>query len=581
MQYQVYTVVPALSNQFILQEGPLPATCKPGHVLAMTACRGEYESASFLIDTPVPLAQVKVEVRPLRGPVTLPVDCLDLRLVDRLALSISLGTAAAPYALVHNPDMLEIIEGYPPGVAAVTTPQPFAAYNPDWYGPLFTALEYKQAYTEWCVLRKPLIDAPEMLPVDVAKREQFWVTVRVPDDAPAGDYSANLVVRPENAAATRLQLMLRVPNFDLLPAKYEYSLYHPTDDLNPPITDAQMQADYDCMMAHGMTNPNFYAGPQGGATGPISFARLDRLLDMREKAGMPKGDLYVVDGAGLYIGYDPMTPERVARTTEVAAATVAWAKARGYGDVYFMGADEAAGANLTAQRPSWEAVHEGGAKIYAAGGIGFEPLVGDLLDVAVVADPDAFVCDHHQWTGWSTKQRMRGEGPGLIRDAIGGFWGSGALLGEPYQTVVRKQHSLGKRVFTYFDPWGQAPYPDAHRRCRGLGLYKANLDGTMTWAWTHYREGTKTKVGETVGGGGFIWRGPEGPIPTLGIVGYREGHDDARYLATLQARIVQGGPEARAAQEWLDGIGLRADLDAWRAGMVRWIERIGVRVRVP
>ena len=31
----------------------------------------------------------------------------------------------------------------------------------------------------------------------------------------------------------------------------------------------------------------------------------------------------------------------------------------------------------------------------------------------------------------------------------------------------------------------------------------------------------------------FVWRTPNGPIDTLGWEGYREGVDDARYLATL------------------------------------------------
>jgi len=99
----------------------------------------------------------------------------------------------------------------------------------------------------------------------------------------------------------------------------------------------------------------------------------------------------------------------------------------------------------------------------------------------------------------------------------------------------------------------------------------------MTWAWTGYRAPTITEIGKEVGISthGFVLRGPTAPIETLALEGFREGHDDARYLATLQAQIAKGGPQAKAAEKWLASIGLRANLDDWRAQMVGWIEKLG------
>ncbi len=557
VSYRVFVAQPALSNSPVFGEGPLPAHCVRGRLLELTACRGEYESASFVLDADAPLRAVQIIPADLHGPTDLPPP--DVRLVQRLPISTAVGNVVMPWALVHDPGLVDIIPGYAPSVAALTEPEIGPYYR------LWSSLEYKQAHEAWALLKKPLIDAERLLPVNVARREQFWVTVHISSDAPAGQYESYLRVQPENAEDTVLLLKVRVPAFDLAPAPFTYSVYHPTDHVAPPLTDAQLLGDYCSMAAHGLTNPNLYAGPEGDKTGPVRFDRLNHLLDLREAAGLPKGDLYLFDGAGLIIADRLLTAAEKQRTREVAAATVAWATGRGYRDVYFMGCDEFSGERLSAERESWEAVRAGGAQIYVAGAADLIPRAGDILGCAVLMDPDALDADWNQWT-MTTRQGMT---------AGKRYWASGRLLKRDYQDMIAEQHRRGYKVFTYMDPIGGAAYPEDQRRCRGLGLWKTGLDGTMTWAWTHYRQPT-LGVGKEmpVGGHGFVLRGPAAPIETLALEGFREGVDDARYLATLQAQIARGGRGAQAAQRWLDGISLRADLRAWRQGMVGWIEAL-------
>ena len=78
----------------------------------------------------------------------------------------------------------------------------------------------------------------------------------------------------------------------------------------------------------------------------------------------------------------------------------------------------------------------------------------------------------------------------------------------------------------------------------------------------------------------FVLRGPEDVLDTLGWEGYREGYDDARYLATLQDAMAKaeaaGRHEALVArtQRRLDNLSIHADLDVWRAEMTRRTEAL-------
>ena len=558
----LYVVTPPINNQPVLEKGSLPATCLQGNRIELVACRGEYESGSFVVEAETPLQEVVFSTAPLTGPMMIP---LDLQLVQRVGVAASVGNVAMPWLLVHNPGMLELVHGYSPTVAALSD----ALIGPEYHR--WTGLAYKQAHECWTRLKEPLVDSGSLLPMDIPFREQFWVTVHVPPEAPAGNYQGSVQITPKNAPPMQVEVSLRVLSFDLLPAPYEYSVYHPTDNLDPPLTEAQLLNDFRSMAAHGLLNPNLYVGPEGEQTGAVSFDRLNHYLDLREQAGLPKGNLYLFDGAGLVISDRPLTPAEKARTKEVAQQTVAWAKSRGYGGVYFMGCDEFSGERLKAERESWEAVHSGGAKVYVACYPDFETLVGDLLDCAVLMDPDAGVMDYNQWTG-TTAEVLRGRGGALLPTQ--GYWGSGALLQDPYPQILAQQHQRGYRVFTYMDPVGGSPWPEDHRRCRGLGLWQAGLDGTMTWAWTSYRAATPRVIGQEVplSTHGFILRGEQAPLETLALVGFREGYDDARYLATLQDKITHGGVGADAAAAWLKTVTLATDLSAWRKQVIFWIE---------
>ena len=121
-----------------------------------------------------------------------------------------------------------------------------------------------------------------------------------------------------------------------------------------------------------------------------------------------------------------------------------------------------------------------------------------------------------------------------------------------------------------------------------MGLWKIGLSGTMTWAYVHSwtptarpdDPGTEEPTAIYYNQNAFVIRGPQGVFDTLGWEGYREGTDDARYLATLQDAMAKAAAAGRhtelvaRTQRWLDNLSIHADLDEWRAEMARRIEML-------
>ena len=593
--YQIYIVAPPINNYAIQEHKPLPVTCQPGTTISMMACRGEYEPASFVVETGSTLTNLIVTVGQLSGSSgTIPSSAVDIRVVQPCWLRITDDPGRMNWVLLHDPSLLKIV---------------------------YEANEGSLSSQGMSFTRTP-IDTSTLQPADVNSRQQFWLTVHVPKDAAAGKYAGTISVTAANAPTQTLTLILTVPGFDLAEPNFEYSIYHATGygwvsniyHATGPSDDLMRLNEFNNMVAHGCMNPNIYdAGVDLAADGKtLNFTNFAKLLSLREKAGMPKRSLYIVSGTPIHAGSGGGHP--FPQVTAWVKEIVTWAHRRGYPDVYFMGNDEATGEGLIAQRPTWDAVHAGGGKIFAANYGGFFPHVGDIMDLAVIPSGNPIDWSSNHPTDWASMAPASGTNaiptpdewlelvptmPWILDpidwilnpfDSAAKMLFSKIQTGRPnYPVLIQDVHDNGFKIFTYMDAVGGRPVPEVHRRLRGLGLYKANLDGTMTWSYNHFRTPDNLTAGPVNWWNmhGFVLRGAEAPFDTLSWEAYREGYDDARYLATLQNAITQCRTTGRrlglitGVETWLDNLPTDIDLDSWRREMaIRTEKLMGLKATV-
>ena len=583
--YRTYVIRPPINNDPILPGEPLPIQCRDERVMKVLCARGEYEPASFLIETDQLLQQVLVSVSSLTGLAgQIPSEVVDVRIAQKFYSSITYGKEIMPWVLVHDPGMIRIIDHLPKYYRELEVETVGPSENP------ISLAEYQAGNSKINELVKELIDTETLQPGDIEDFRQFWLTVRVPEDAGSGIYHGTVTITAENGATTNLTLEVTVPSFDLLPPRFEYGAYYPTEldreelsdgqrDRYNPITAEQYLAECRNMVAHGCTNPCIYAGPQLDQDGNIHFTHLSRLLDLREKAGMPKGvPLYMFDGGGVIMREGTLTEEEKRSSANATRTVVKWVRDRGYLDAFFMGGDEFSGERLRAERDSFQAIHDGGGKVWVANQGDFVDIVGDLLDRPVLSHPGAHIVDNHQQWHVNSRDFLMNR-QRLVK------WDPALWLMPHYQRSIRGAHQFGNKIFSYFDPQGGQQVPEQHRRHRGLGMWKAGLDGTMTWAYIHIYTPTPRLGDPDIKDKGiapdqnsFVIRGPQGVLDKLSWEGYREGYDDARYLATLEDALTKAEADGRHAKlvgrtrRWLDNLTVHADLDQWRREMVRRIE---------
>ena len=580
--YRTYVIDPPINDNPILEGEALPIECRDETVMSVMCARGEYEPASFLVETDAPLKQVMVKVGPLKGAGgELPAATVDVRIAQKFTMAITWTFEALPWVLVHDPGMMQIVEHTPRYFRELTT----GPIRPD--GKPASLAEYKAGHSKINQLLKELIDTDTLQPGDVTDFRQFWITVHVPDDAPSGTYRSTVTVTAANGPTKTLSLEVTVPPFDLQPPQFHYGAYYPTM-VNYPgmpenlverynaVTPEQYLAECRNMVEHGCTNPVSYYGAGLDADGEPEFKVLSFVLDIREKAGMPKGvPLFMFDGGGVIMKEGALTDEEKKSSTEATRKVVDWVRARGYTDACFMGGDEFSGERLRAERDSFQAIRDGGGKIWVACGNDFLDIVGDLLDYPILAHPGALMTDRHQQWFFTPRDFLLHR-TGLIT------WDPETFMMPDYQRSIKGAHEHGHKIFSYFDPQGGMPVPELHRRHRGLGMWKTGLDGTMTWAYIHIYWKTARLDSPDIEDSGvphspnsFVLRGPQGPLDTLAWEGYREGYDDARYLATLQDAITKAkaaGKHTRLVartERWLGDLRVDADLDKWRREMAR------------
>jgi hypothetical protein len=388
----------------------------------------------------------------------------------------------------------------------------------------------------------PVADAATLLPVNLeaGERRQFWFTLHVAAEVPAGLYQATVEVRVGDTAHHAIPVNVEVLPFALAEPVLEYSIYYrgrldkdrPEGSISSDIkSKSQMLADLKNMRAHGITNPNVYQKLNSGL--------LEDYMELRQQAGFNTDKLYYL-GINVVQNNDGNVRPRL--TTEVQEARKLFA---GYGvkDVFFFARDEARGEELVYQQPFWDAVKSAGGKIMAAGWQDTNNRPGNFTVLGGVED--LYVC-----------------------------------LGTLEPAEAERWHAKGKLIYSYHNPPGGHELPATWRRNYGLLLWQAGYDGAMPYAWQHsfgnvwnefdhYRHRDLAQA----------YPAMDQPIDTVQWEGFREGIDDVRYLSTLlrmlDTEAYRQSPYYRPALDWVEKLRTlplpQADLDQVRAEIVGYI----------
>jgi hypothetical protein len=511
-QRLIVTTLPPISSRPVLPRTTDELRDLSGVIsdtLGVTATPGEYEPASFVVYALSDIHDLEVRVGDLKnGTNTISRSQIDVKTVKRWYQAGSAWTGIGqnkskrvlvPELLLNDDTLVKVDHQTKENYLKLSFPAETRYVwisNPQ--GVSVSTILSCDSY--------PVKDSPTLLPVSIASGDdkQFWLTVHVPNEAPAGTYTGPIELYAGTERLAELQLEVCVLPFKLSDPYYTSSLYYrgmldPTGrgSVSSEVkSETQMRKELENMYAHGVTNPRVRLQTRPWDQG-MDLADLERVLQIRQAVGMGGQDLHL--GYGYNLNFDtsiPVTPQRLGYLRyRVSEQLLPLTRRYGVPEVYMYGIDEARGEQLVAQKEAWKAIQEAGAKIEVSGYRGHFELVGDVLDLLICA-------------------------------------------GRPNKAEADLWHGAGRRIWNYANPQAGVEDPEVYRRNFGLLLWKHEYDGACTWTY-HMSFGSIWNDFDhpTYRDHNLTYPTIDGVIDTIAWEGYREGVDDVRYLTTLTEYI--------------------------------------------
>ena len=494
--FLTYAVRP-ISDVMILPD-TFPVPGEETDTLFLSAAKGEYEPASFVIRPTKNITGLKLTPTPLKSDAgVIPAENIDIKIVKTwyqggsawVNINPDPKRVLVPELLLNDDTLVRVKPDSRDNYLKLNF-----SNGPRYV--LISSAKLNEKPVYHAVEEFPVKDAKTLLPVDIEKdtNKQFWITVKVPRVASAGKYSGQIFFGQDGARLGKLNIQVEVLPFELEAPKQIYSIYY-RGKLQPDTptisseskSNEQIKAELKDMLAHGISNPTMY---QYFVHSQTAEGLIKDVLKLRREAGFTADTLYFL---GMNTGICNTNTEQATLKQRVSQL-LELARPFGIKEVYIYGIDEAEGEKLLAQRKAWEAVHQAGAKVYVAGHTGNFHRVGDLLDLLVAAY-------------------------------------------EPNKDEAAKYHSIGHQVFSYANPQVGVENPLVYRRNYGFMLWKNDYDGAMDYAyqdsfgsiWNDFDGKYRDHV--------FAYPTVDGVIDTIAWEGFREGVDDVRYVTTLQRRI--------------------------------------------
>jgi len=539
--------------------------------LEIAAAQGEIDCGTFMA---LPYADVKAfDVRPsdLTGPdgAKIPASAVDVRVVSawyetRWGWGNFMSGARdypvrVPELLLHDDAMMK--------VDVATHLNKLRLSDPE--GPRYVSvsdLQQAASAEPFDYQCEPVHDAASFvaLPLEENEWRQFWITVRVPEDAAGGVYTGSLAFVADGQAAGFLPVKLTVHPFKLPRAATHYNIDRPMfgtwmhhcnlkTKLDGDKTTAgshdlarslrRLENEYRNMAEHNMINPwancfDEYADwtiaimkRAGCETRPF-FGGIDISFKFAIQSIYPPTGK---DGRPADISveacFDSWQKEMTEYTNTVRQAMPEIEKRLGHRDVYSYAYDEGGDEFIRRDMPFMATLNTFGGKTFVTGG---------------TPEGMAFVTDLNDGSGDPSAERSF-------------HW-----------------HEGGSGLETYAAPHSGPENPDIWRRKKGLALWYHDLDGINEYVWyegKHIWNEFLTGPGTEYRNFCIVYPTADGVVDTVAWEGQREGFDDIRYLTLLKrlaraamrsgkAELVKAGREAGAWIELLDW--RKGDLDALR-----------------
>jgi len=515
---RVFAVTPISGTKVLPTTYPVPGM--ETNQLHLQACRGEFQPASFVIRAGSDLSGVQITSSELAraGGGNIPSQNVDIRLV-KCWYQAGDGTV---YKTPQKPLVPELLL------------KDLALVRVDHESHRNYLRVILNGLSQYVDISSPdasvppgaqIQDAAQLQPFDMkgGTNQQVWITIRVPEESESGIYTGSLSLKTDQTDSVSLSLNVEVLPFDLEPSVIEYGLYYRGVLSESGLigserkTSEQYAAELRNMKDHGVLYPTIYQSPDSSKVG--------QALSLRNSTGIPKNRLYV---CGTNTWGSPSTTEELAQLRAKVDIWMNLSAQYGYSGVHIYGHDELDAPMVANQRPSWDEIHTAGAKVFVACNQDVFDVVGDILDLPIIAF-------------------------GLISEQQLAAW-----------------HAQGARVFSYNNPQVGIEDPEIYRKRYGLSLFAAGYDGVMNYAYQH----AEGDIWNDFDGSAlyrdhvFAYPTSGGVIDTVQWEGFREAVDDMRYLSTWLARI----QDSESVRNWLkDRLSQTADLDSIRAQIVEKI----------
>jgi len=456
----------------------------PANNLSITACRDQFESASFIITAQKDLSGIAINVPDLSSAQgnTIPADAINVRLVKawyqaddtNIYIRHPGSRYLTPELLLKDDNLVKVDYVNKINYLKVT---------------INGVQQYIDISTPTSTFpsNAQIQDTPSLQPFSLAANEnkQIWLTAHIPYNTPSGDYYGDITITTPSGTPVIMNVRVTVLPFELEPSPLEYAIYYkgqltstPQQGINSDYkTTAQYTLELQNMREHGIAYPTMSQD---------DWNMWSTALVLRSQSGIPTDHIYIDTTTGNSTDAASLAKLQ-SKIKDVKNSLIPF----GYEDLYIYGIDEARGDVLQSERTAWVTTHNSGAMVFVACYHDAVDIVGDLLDVAVLDAP----LDSNQAAQW---------------------------------------HSYGKRVFSYDNPQVGVENPEIYRKNFGFVLWNAGYDGAMDFAYQSgfghiWNDFDDSLLRDHV----FAYPTSNGVIDTIQWEGWREGVDDTRYLASL------------------------------------------------